>query len=117
MGANLKGQGIVEARQLKADEKAKVYFWIRDHRGECERETADRLAAMMTAEVGFVVSSSTVNTIRTAVFPEMKRKRAPVSHAVVGGPNNIGKWIHRTKMLEEKVEALMAFKAQFDSVK
>lgn len=72
-----KGEGGHMSRQLTAPQKAALTIWLSQRKSACESLTAIELATMASSELGFEVGESSINTHRTAVFPDLRRSRAP----------------------------------------
>lgn len=74
---NSKGNGQKLAMQLSAEQKVQLTLWIHGNKDSCATMSSHELVEKFRAETGISVSSSSIITIRNAVFPDMKKIRGP----------------------------------------
>jgi hypothetical protein len=85
--------------QLNAEGKAILIIWLNNHKELCETLPAHNLIRKFNDETGLIVSPSSMQTYRNAVFPNLEKK-------AVGGHLNGGKLLAMITDLNNRVTAL-----------
>jgi hypothetical protein len=87
-------------RRLATEKQVKLTLWMRDHKHDAERMTADQLADKASLDLGFEVSPCSTGLYRRTIFPEMSNKKESTASLIVAD------LIRRVESLERVVQGL-----------